>query len=111
MLTSRKRPMNRFSSSTYPRESATHERTIESLARQAHVPVEQVAQLYAHELAVLTVGARITSFLTILTTRKVREILRQRSHPACALEAPAPQEVNARAYAQTAPPDRTVCSS
>ena len=29
----------------------------------------------------LAVGARITGFLTILTTRKVREILRQDRHP------------------------------
>jgi len=110
-LTSRKRPMNRLSSSTHPRESSTHERAVEALARQAHVPIDQVAQLYAHELAVLEVGAHITSFLTILTTRKVREILRQRSHPARALEAPAPRQVDARAHAQTAPPDRTVFSS
>jgi len=70
--------MNRLSSSTHPRESSTHERAIEALARQSHVSIEQVAQLYAHELAVLTAGARITGFLIILTTRKVREILRQR---------------------------------
>jgi len=42
------------------------------------VPIDYVAQLYAHELIVLTVGARLTGFLTILTTQKVREILRQR---------------------------------
>jgi hypothetical protein len=77
-LTSRKRPMNRLSSSTHPRESSTHERAIEALSRQSHLSIEQVAQLYAHELAVLTAGARITGFLTILTPRKAREILRQR---------------------------------
>ena len=102
--------MNRLASSTQPRDSSTHERAIEVLARQSHVPIEQVARLYKHELAVLTVGARITSFLTILTTRKVREILRQRSHPACAPEAPTPREVDAGAQAQTAAPDRTVGS-
>jgi hypothetical protein len=78
MLTPRKRHMNRLSSSTHPHESSTHERAIEALAREAHVPIDHVAQLYAHELTVLTVGARITGFLSILTTRKVREILRQR---------------------------------
>ena len=57
VLTSRKRPMNRLSSSTYSRESSTHERAIEALARQSHVPIDQVAQLYAHELAVLEVSA------------------------------------------------------
>ena len=75
-LISRKRPMNSLSSSTHPRESSTHERAIEALAQQSHVPIDQVAQLYERELAMLKVGARITGFLTILTTRKVREILR-----------------------------------
>ena len=76
MLTSRKRHMNRLSLSTHPRESSTHERAIEDLARQSHVSIDQVAQLYERELAALKVGARITGFLTILTIRKVREILR-----------------------------------
>jgi Protein of unknown function (DUF3562) len=75
-LTSRKRPMHRLSSSTHPRESSTHERAIEALARQSHVSIDHVAQLDERELAALTVGARITGFLTILTTQKVREILR-----------------------------------
>jgi hypothetical protein len=82
MLTLRKRHMTTLSSFTPPHERSSHERAIEALARESHVPIEQVAQLYEHELAGLKVGARITSFLTILTTRKVREILRQRSHPA-----------------------------
>ena len=82
-----------------PRDSSTHERAIEALARQSHVPIDQVAQLYERELAMLAVGARITGFLTILTTRKVREILRQRRHPARPLETPAPQEVDAHALA------------
>jgi hypothetical protein len=56
---------------------------------------------------VLKAGARITSFLPILTTRKVREILRQRRHPARASEAPAPREVDARVHAPTAPSDGT----
>ena len=86
MLTSRKRHMNSLSSSTPPRESSTHERAIEALARESHVPIDQVAQLYEHELAVLKAGARITSFLPILTTRKVREILRQRQSSGAHLE-------------------------
>jgi hypothetical protein len=74
--------MNRLSSSTHPHESSAHERAIEALARESHVSIDHVAQLYEHELAVLKAGARITSFLPILTIRKVREILRQRRHPA-----------------------------
>jgi len=68
--------MNRLSSSTHPRESSTHERAIEALARQSHVSIDHVVPRYERELAALTVGARLTGFLTILTIRKVREILR-----------------------------------
>ena len=82
ILTLRKRHMHRLSSSTPSRESTTHERAIEVWPNNRTCPVDQVAQLYERELAVLTVGARITGFLAILTTRKVREILRQRRHPA-----------------------------
>jgi hypothetical protein len=103
--------MNKLASSTHSHESSTHERAIEALAQEAHVPIEQVAQLYERELAVLTVGARITGFLSILTIRKVRDLLRQHSHPARAQAASVPREVDARAQAQAAPPDRTVLSS
>ena len=106
ILTLRKRHMHRLSSSTPPRESTTHERAIEALAQQSHVPVDQVAQLYERELTALTVGARITGFLAILTTRKVREILCQHRPPAHAPAAHAPRTVDTRAQAQTAPPDR-----
>jgi len=76
--------MTLFASATYPHNSATHE-GIEALAGEVHVPIEQVAQLYARALAVLTAGACITGFLTILTTRTVREVLRQGRHPVRAL--------------------------
>jgi len=88
-----------------------HERAIAALAGQSHVPIDHVTRLYERELAALTVRARITGFLTILSTRKVREILRQRSHPVRASEVPAPQAVDTRVQAQTAPPDRTALSS
>jgi len=57
--------------------SAATQRDLEDLAREAHVPLETVAQLYAREWAALAAQARITTFLPILTTRKVRAILRQ----------------------------------
>ena len=88
--------MHRLYSSTPPHESAKHERAIEALAQQSHVPIDHVAQLYERELAALTVSARITGFLSILTTRKVREILRQRRHLARTSEVPAPQAGDAR---------------
>ena len=59
-------------------DSTVHARDIEALAREAQVPLDDVAQLYAREWAALTARAHITSFLPILVTRKVRAILRQR---------------------------------
>ena len=59
-------------------DSAVYARDIEALAREAQVPLDDVAQLYAREWAALTARAHITSFLPILVTRKVRAILRQR---------------------------------
>ena len=96
--------MTMLASATHPHHSAAHEGTIEALAREAHVPIEQVAQLYAHELAVLTAGARITGFLTILTTRAVREILRQGRHP---VRAPAGVDAPAEDGAEGWPSHRT----
>jgi hypothetical protein len=88
--------MHRLYSSTPLHESARHERAIEAMAQQLSVQIDHVAQLYERELAALTVSARITGFLSILTTRKVREILRQRHHLACISEVPAPQAGEAR---------------
>jgi hypothetical protein len=90
--------MHRLSLSTHPRESSMHERAIAALAQQFQVPIDHVAQLYARELAVLTAGARITGFLPILTTRKVREILRQRSYAWCDSATRTPREDDARAH-------------
>jgi Protein of unknown function (DUF3562) len=61
---------------------AAARRDLEALARDAHLPLDAVAQLYAREWAALAARARITTFLPILTTRKVRDLLRQQGHPA-----------------------------
>jgi hypothetical protein len=60
-------------------KSSHQQRAIESLAQESQVPIGEVARLYEDEWAELEVGARITGFLTIFTTRNVREMLRQRS--------------------------------
>ena len=83
--TGSKRHMSRFSSSTHPGESSTHERAIEALARQSHVPIDHVAQLYEHALAVLTVGAHITGFLTILMARNLWKEQPYDPHAHCGL--------------------------
>lgn len=71
-------------------DSTAHQRDIEALAREAHVPVEDVTQIYAHEWAALAARARITGFLPILTTRKVRAILQKRHAPKPAPEGGVP---------------------
>lgn len=55
---------------------------IESLSRDSELPIDEVTHLYEHELAELSVGARITSFLPIFVTRNVKEALRKRSEAA-----------------------------
>ena len=68
--------MTRHPAEPQQHASAAHQRDLEALAREAQVPIEEVTRLYAHEWAALTAGARITTFLSTLTTRKVRAILR-----------------------------------
>ena len=84
--------MTMRASDTPPHDCTAQARDIEALAREAHLPIEDVAQLYARELAALTAGARITHFLPVLAARKVRALLRQRLYPRrapAAVEAPA----------------------
>ena len=64
-----------------PSDSAKHERAIEFLARESRVPVIQVEQLYERELGILKLGARVTAFLDVLTSRKVRDTLRRQGNP------------------------------
>ena len=54
------------------------QRTIELLARDAQVPVSEVAALYENSHAQLAAGARIRGFLGIFAMRNVRKLLRQR---------------------------------
>jgi hypothetical protein len=73
--------MSTHLSTTPTHVNAAAQRDLEDLACEAQVPLDVVSQLYAHEWAALAAGARITSFLPILTTRKVRAILRQQCFP------------------------------
>lgn len=65
--------------------SSVHQRTIEHLARESQVPVDEVAQLYENARAELEAGARIKGFLGIFAMRNVRRLLRQRKLQASAL--------------------------
>jgi len=65
------------------------------LARQAHVSVGDVAELYEHERAELAVGAHILTFLPIFAIRNVQEILRRRAlveHSAASATAASPTQ-------------------
>lgn len=55
---------------------------IEDLARKTRQPPEKVKRIYAAVLARLRSGARIRSFLSLLTSKKVRDILRKTGKPA-----------------------------
>ena len=62
------------------RSNKSHdERAIEFLAKESHVPVSEVAQLYGDAHAQLEVGARIRAFVGIFAFRRVRKLLRQRT--------------------------------
>ena len=50
---------------------------IDQLAQKTRHPAEKVERIYAGVISRLRSGARIQSFLTLLTSKKVREILRQ----------------------------------
>ena len=57
-------------------ESARRERTIRSLTDGAGASAEHVRRLFVAEFARLGQGAKVRKFLHVLTTSKVREMLR-----------------------------------
>ncbi len=58
----------------------THEeRAIELLARETHTSIAKVQEIYLVEHAKLAVGARIQSYLPVLTGNRVRVILDERN--------------------------------
>ncbi len=54
-----------------------HLAIIEGIARETSCPMEDVENVYAETLGRLSSGARIRDFLTVLTCKKVRDVLRQ----------------------------------
>jgi hypothetical protein len=55
------------------------QRSIEFLAQEWRVPIDEVAQLYEDERAALEIGARIARFPPIFAIRKVRAAPRKRA--------------------------------
>lgn len=61
----------------YEASDGNADRAIDSLAEEAQLPVQIIAQLYNAERVKLEAGARITSFISILAIRNVRKLLRR----------------------------------
>ncbi|HEU4853670.1 MAG TPA: DUF3562 domain-containing protein [Nitrosospira sp.] len=54
---------------------------IDQLAQKTRQPTEKVKRIYAGVISRLRSGAQIQSFLTLLTSKKVRKILRKAGTP------------------------------
>jgi len=54
-----------------------HAHAIQALAIEAQLPVERVGKVYAIEFERLMVDARVKEYLPVLTSRRVRRILRE----------------------------------
>ena len=54
---------------------------IDQLAQKTRQPTEKVKRIYAGVISGLRSGAQIQSFLTLLTSKKVRKILRKTGTP------------------------------
>jgi len=71
-------------------EAAQHVYAIQALANESNWPVPVVADMYLDQLSRLQRDATIQTYLTVLTTRKVRDALRRLpARPAGATRAPA----------------------
>ena len=55
--------------------------TVKDMAAEAHVPVEVVADAYRREMTELKRTARITQYLPVLASRRVRRRLRTLDRP------------------------------
>jgi hypothetical protein len=60
------------------KEAARHERAISSLHVRTGAPLVEVRRLFAQELSRLELGAKVRSYLSVLTVRNVRAMLRRK---------------------------------
>jgi hypothetical protein len=60
------------------KEAVRHERAIHSLLDRTGAPVAEVRSLFAQEFSRLEVGAKIRSYLAVLTASNVRAMLRRK---------------------------------
>ena len=59
-------------------ETASHEREIRSLSASTAVPPAEVGTLFAPDFARPRMGAKVGSYLAVLTTSNVRAMLRRK---------------------------------
>jgi hypothetical protein len=57
--------------------SKNHQTSKEAIAEETHTSIDEVGKIYEQELTLLASGARITQYLGVLTTRRVRAKLRK----------------------------------
>ncbi|MGH8177431.1 MAG: DUF3562 domain-containing protein [Steroidobacter sp.] len=57
--------------------SKNHQTTKEAIAEETHTPVDEVAKIYDEELSALAADAKITQYLGVLASKRVRMKLRE----------------------------------
>ena len=62
-----------------PDKPVDHKRVVAFLATKCTRPIDEVTRLYEHEWAGLQAAARIKRYVTILTIRRVRDLLQKKS--------------------------------
>ena len=76
-------------------EPVAQEREIQSLSEKSGASPAEVRALFSDELARLKMGAKVGSYLGVLTASNVRGMLRRKTRLAAQLEGKAPVDVNA----------------
>jgi len=58
-------------------KNQSHQSSKETNAKETHTSIDEVEKIYEQELTQLSCGAKITQFLGVLTTKRVRMRLRK----------------------------------
>ena len=61
------------------KETVRHERAMSSLSDRTGAPLAEVQRLFAHEFSRLELGAKVRSYLAVLTASNVRAMLRRKT--------------------------------
>jgi ribosomal protein L34E len=64
------------------KETVRHERAVASLCDRTGAPLAEVRSLFAQEFSRLELGARVRSYLAVLTASNVRAMLRRKARRA-----------------------------